>query len=155
MAGHVSYASTLTNHNTNLSSRYLVREYILFDWFDPHPEQIEIQQIRKHTTGHCPSRPEVSDRSCRRNSRKYSKSSQFLLVSLSNYSVSLIQRSHLIFYAIVEYHNLTPAEEREIFQRVQLGVSLTAAGMAFCLTCKYTIIERYYRKVAGYCISVG
>ncbi|KAF5321102.1 hypothetical protein D9619_000773 [Psilocybe cf. subviscida] len=30
--------------------------------------------------------------------------------------------------SVVEYHNLTPAEEREIFQRVQLGMSLTAAA---------------------------
>lgn len=28
----------------------------------------------------------------------------------------------------VEYHNIAPGTEREIFQRVQLGVTLTAAG---------------------------
>jgi hypothetical protein len=28
----------------------------------------------------------------------------------------------------VEYHNLTSTAERDIFQRVQLGMSLTAAG---------------------------
>jgi len=28
----------------------------------------------------------------------------------------------------VEYHDIDPAQEREIFQRVQLGMTLTAAG---------------------------
>jgi hypothetical protein len=31
-------------------------------------------------------------------------------------------------FLVVEYHNLPPEIEREIFQRVQLGVQLTAAG---------------------------
>lgn len=45
-------------------------------------------------------------------------------------SVSLMcQRvCHLPFYS-VEYHELPPGTEREIFQRVQLGMSLTAAGV--------------------------
>jgi hypothetical protein len=32
------------------------------------------------------------------------------------------------FFSAVEYHGLSADVEREIFQRVQLGVSLTAAG---------------------------
>lgn len=32
---------------------------------------------------------------------------------------------------VVEYHDLAPGTEREIFQRVQLGMTLTAAGMLF------------------------
>jgi hypothetical protein len=35
----------------------------------------------------------------------------------------------------VEYRALAPASEREVFQRVQLGMSLSAAGafsLAFC-----------------------
>jgi len=34
-------------------------------------------------------------------------------------------------FPAVEYHGLTADIEREIFQRVQLGVSLTAAGAEF------------------------
>ena len=33
------------------------------------------------------------------------------------------------FFATVEYKNLAPGTERDIFQRVQLGMTLTAAGM--------------------------
>jgi len=35
---------------------------------------------------------------------------------------------YLIYLFSVEYVGLTPGSEREIFQRVQLGMTLTAAG---------------------------
>jgi len=44
---------------------------------------------------------------------------------------SQLEAFHIFFSntnTSVEYHDLTPAAERDIFQRVQLGMSLTAAG---------------------------
>lgn len=46
-------------------------------------------------------------------------------------SVSLLCERAPLFTSSspVEYHDLPPGTEREIFQRVQLGMSLTAAGV--------------------------
>jgi len=40
--------------------------------------------------------------------------------------INLLQLIYI--YILVEYAGLTPGYEREIFQRVQLGMTLTAAG---------------------------
>jgi len=39
-------------------------------------------------------------------------------------------------HLLVEYHNIAPGTEREIFQRVQLGVTLTAAGKCLSITAR-------------------
>lgn len=48
----------------------------------------------------------------------------------------------------VEYHDIDPAQEREIFQRVQLGMTLTAAG-SFPLSIKdrghLTALQRNFK----------
>jgi hypothetical protein len=57
----------------------------------------------------------------------------------------------------VEYHGLESGYEREIFQRVQLGMTLTAAGQ---LITRHYITSGYnsklrFRKVAGDIIPMG
>ena len=44
------------------------------------------------------------------------------------WSYRLYDKFDLAYIYIVEYADLTPGYEREIFQRVQLGMTLTAAG---------------------------
>lgn len=57
----------------------------------------------------------------------------------------------------VEYHGLESGYEREIFQRVQLGMTLTAAGQL--ITKHYSAFgynpKLRFRKVAGNIIPVG
>lgn len=57
----------------------------------------------------------------------------------------------------MEYHGLEAGYEREIFQRVQLGMTLTAAGQLITrryITFGYSSQFRF-RKVAGDIISMG
>lgn len=46
-------------------------------------------------------------------------------IAYGGYKLAL---AHIIIIILVEYVGLTPGYEREIFQRVQLGMTLTAAG---------------------------
>lgn len=56
---------------------------------------------------------------------------------------------------LVEYIDLSPGMERDIFQRVQLGMTLTAAGKR-CITPPSAAIQTAIRrKTPGYIISVG
>lgn len=64
---------------------------------------------------------------------------------------------HSLFHGQVEYHGLETGYEREIFQRVQLGMTLTAAGQF--ITKHYSTFgcnsKVRFRKVAGNIIAMG
>jgi hypothetical protein len=63
----------------------------------------------------------------------------------------------LMYIYLVEYVGLTPGYEREIFQRVQLGMTLTAAGKF--VECFVRFLDKFShfrsREIAGYFLSMG
>ena len=68
------------------------------------------------------------ERSARKFQKKFRRKTNHLWLVIS--LMAGINLVHILF--LVEYVGLTPGYEREIFQRVQLGMTLTAAGK-FCL----------------------
>jgi len=58
-----------------------------------------------------------------------------------------------VAFLLVEYHDLAPGTEREIFQRVQLGMTLTAAGILFL--CHVDSGSMQNRETAGNLLAMG
>jgi hypothetical protein len=70
-----------------------------------------------------------------------------MFVLIDNYA-------HNVYIYIAEYRSIDPATEREIFQRVQLGVPLTAAGRILNLAFgnQLTIL---IREITGRGVALG
>lgn len=61
-------------------------------------------------------------------------------------------KTHVVsdVHHVVEYPDIGSAAERSIFQRVQMGVSLTAAGVSNCTFLPDSQLINYSRKTEGY-----
>lgn len=73
-------------------------------------------------------------------------------IAYGRYKLAL---THILLF-LVEYVGLTPGYEREIFQRVQLGMTLTAAGkfVGYLLDLDKFLCFRF-REIAGHFLSMG